>query len=97
MGKIDNEKRIVKLMVELYCRKELKADTLPEEYAELIAYAHARLDRCRFGEKKTSCKRCPIHCYARPRRELMRKIMRWAGPRMLWYEPKAAIAHMLGR
>ncbi|MBO5824973.1 MAG: nitrous oxide-stimulated promoter family protein, partial [Prevotella sp.] len=43
-----------------------------------------------------SCKKCHTHCYAPKEREAIRRIMRWAGPRMLLYAPVAAIRHLLG-
>ena len=95
--RIEAEKRIIGVMVRLYCRRRLHTVTLPPEYAELLAYAHRRLDRCRFGEAKTSCKRCPIHCYAPAKRSLMREVMRWCGPRMLFYHPLITLKHYLQR
>ncbi len=95
MNKIESEKRIVELMIRLYCRRKLHATELPAEYAELLAYAQKRLSLCRFGEKKTSCKRCPVHCYARDKRELMRQVMRWCGPRMLVYHPIITLKHYI--
>ena len=52
MNRIDREKQTVQMMIELYCRHRLKQNTIPEEYQQLIAYAHNRLSHCRFGEKK---------------------------------------------
>lgn len=95
-GRIEREKRVVAKMVELYCRKALGLNYVNDEYRELIEYAHARLDRCRFGAAKKACKRCPIHCYKPQMREKMRAVMRWAGPRMIIYDPLAAIRHLLG-
>lgn len=98
MTKIEKDKKIVRLMVEIYCRHHLHAKTMPEEYRHLIDYACRRLDRCcRFGAEKKACMRCPIHCYAPKERELIRKVMRWSGPRMIFYAPKATLMHMLGR
>lgn len=96
-GKIEKEKDTIRFMIDLYCRKKLKTTHMPEEYIELAEYATNRLDRCKFGDKKSSCKKCPIHCYKKDKREKIRTIMRWAGPRMLFYTPIAAIKHMLGR
>ncbi len=96
MTKIEKEKQTITLMVELYCKHKLHAKQMPEEYASFLEYAHKRLDHCRFGEKKTSCKRCPIHCYGKERREQARRIMRWSGPRMIFHAPVAAIKHMFG-
>lgn len=95
--KIEKEKEVVRLMIKLYCHKRLKLPYIPEKYAELTEYAIRRLDMCKFGNAKTSCKKCPIHCYKKDKREEIREIMRWAGPRMIFYAPTAAIKHLFGR
>lgn len=97
MTKIEREKRVVSHMIELYCKHNLKLSTITEEYKALEAYAHKRLDGCKFGEEKPACKRCPIHCYKPEMREKIRAVMRWAGPRMLIYDPIAAIRHLLNK
>lgn len=94
MRKIEKEKKTIDFMVRLYCRHKLKQSTLPAEYAELTEYAHARLDHCRFGEGKSSCKRCPVHCYGKAKREMVRQVMRWSGPRMFLYSPIEAFKHI---
>ena len=86
MSRIEREKQTVRKMIELYCRHHLHLDQMPEEY---------QLDHCKYGERKTACKHCPTHCYAPKEREAIRKVMRWAGPRMIWYAPKDAILHIL--
>lgn len=63
MSRIEREKRVVGMMVRLYCRKQEGNDCLCEECRALLEYAHARLEHCPFGERKTSCKHCKIHCY----------------------------------
>ena len=93
MNRIDIEKKTVQMMIEIYCRHHLKQTTIPEEYQQLIAYAHNRLSHCRFGENKNVCKKCPIHCYAPKERQQIREVMRWVGPRMMIYAPKATIIH----
>lgn len=97
MGKqrIINEKRTVGLMIRLYCRRKEKNDVLCPDCEELLRYAHARLDRCPFGEKKNSCKKCTVHCYKPAMRERMQLVMRFSGPRMLLYAPWEAIRHLL--
>ena len=97
MNKIDREKRVVSKMIALYCRKRLGAKEMPEEYRALEAYAHKRLDGCKFGNDKPACKRCPIHCYKPEMREKIRNVMRWAGLRMMIYDPVAAIRHLFNR
>lgn len=93
--RIAKEKRIVELMTRLYCRKKEMNTTLCADCKELLHYAHTRLDRCPFGEKKSSCKKCKVHCYKPAMREKMRKVMRFSGPRMILYAPWEAIKHLL--
>lgn len=95
--KIEKEKEVIRLMIKLYCYKKLKLSYIPKEYAELTEYAIRRLDMCKFGNAKSSCKKCPIHCYKKDKREEIREIMRWAGQRMIFFAPIAAIKHLLGR
>lgn len=97
MGSIKSEKRVVSRMIALYCKHKLKYQGVPAEYKELEAYAHKRLDGCKFGDKKPACKRCPIHCYRPDMRQKIRDVMRWAGPRMLIYDPIAAIKHLFNK
>ena len=92
---IDKEKATVALMIRLYCRRNEKNEHLCPECTELLSYAEARLDRCPFGESKPTCKKCPVHCYKPAMRERMRKVMRWAGPRMILYHPIEAIRHLM--
>jgi hypothetical protein len=95
--RIEREKEVVSKMIELYCRKRLGLSEIDEEYTALMEYAHRRLDGCKYGEKKPACKRCPIHCYKPEMREKIRAIMRWAGPRMMIYDPIAAIRHLFNK
>ena len=95
MNRIENEKKTVGLMIRLYCRHCEKNKSLCGDCAELLKYAEARLDRCKFGEEKPTCRKCPIHCYKPDMRERMRKVMRWAGPRMILYDPIEAIKHLI--
>lgn len=95
--RIEREKDVVDKMIRLYCIKKLGMQELNEEYKLLMEYSHRRLDGCKFGEKKPACKRCPIHCYKPDMREKIREIMRWAGPRMIIYDPIAAIRHILNK
>ena len=65
------------------------------ECAALLDYALRRLDSCRFGNGKPSCRKCPVHCYRADMRERIRTVMRWAGPRMIFHHPMAAARHLL--
>ena len=93
VNRIEWEKKTIRKMIELYCRRHLKQKTMPKEYELLAEYACQRLEHCKFGENKKSCGKCPVHCYAPQKRQQIREVMRWVGPRMLFYSPKDAILH----
>lgn len=95
MNRIEQEKVTVSQMIAIYCHSRHGTEKLCEQCKALEDYAHARLSHCKFGEDKTSCKKCPIHCYKPDMKEKMREVMRYAGPRMLWYHPAAAIRHLI--
>lgn len=94
-SRISKEKATVALMITLYCRRYEKNKALCPECTELLRYAEPRLDRCKFGDEKPTCKKCPIHCYKPAMRERMRQVMRWAGPRMILYHPIEAIRNLM--
>lgn len=48
-----------------------------------LRYAVARRLKCPLEEEKPTCKRCRIHCYAPPQRQLVREIMGYAGRRLI--------------
>ena len=93
--KREREKETVSLMVHLYCRKKHHSKTLCPDCAALDAYARCRSDRCPFMETKTFCSNCKVHCYKPDMREKIREVMRFSGPRMLFYHPIMAIRHVM--
>jgi len=96
MTRIEQEKKTVRQMIEIYCKRQQHTkDGLCDECSALLDYAFDRLDHCKFGEKKPTCKKCPIHCYKPAMREQMREAMRYAGPRMLWHHPLSTIKHLI--
>ena len=135
MNRIDWEKRTVRHMIELWCRKNHDGKTCREmgsmggglvsqggsgqrrhggqgshecqvghggpglcgECRELLEYSLARLDHCKFGNAKTKCHKCPVHCYRPDMREKIRTVMRFSGPRMLLYHPLEALRYLFSR
>ncbi|OHE62956.1 MAG: hypothetical protein A2Z99_00220 [Treponema sp. GWB1_62_6] len=98
--RIEEERRIVREMILLHCSRKHgipgRSGTAPcAGCRDLMDYADHRLAACRYGAAKTSCRRCPTHCYAPARREAIRIVMRYSGPRMLLLRPLAAIRHLL--
>lgn len=95
-GRLSREKRTLEAMVEIYCRAHhAPENSLCSECQALCEYALARLDRCPFGAEKTTCARCPIHCYKPAMRDQVKTVMRYSGPRMLRHHPILALLHML--
>ncbi|MBS4220202.1 nitrous oxide-stimulated promoter family protein [Bacillus sp. FJAT-49711] len=92
---IQKEKEIITKMIEWYCRKRHHFNGLCEECHELKEYALKRLSLCRFGEEKSACSNCKIHCYKPVYREKIKQVMRTAGPRMLLHHPVYSIQHLL--
>lgn len=96
MNRIESEKRVAGQMIAIYCRSHHGGkDALCGECRSLLEYAHGRLDRCPKGEGKGSCRKCEIHCYLPERREQIREVMRYVGPRMIFHHPGAALLHLL--
>ena len=82
-------------MIALYCRKQHGGKSLCAECAALDAYARQRSDRCPFMETKTFCSNCRVHCYRPEMREKIREVMRFSGPRMIFYHPVMALRHVM--
>jgi hypothetical protein len=97
IGRIEKEKRVVAFMVRLYCRRKEGNHKLCFGCNELIEYAKIRLDGCKFKDKKPACKNCTVHCYKPEMREKMRQVMRFSGPRMMFYAPKEFLRHIFKR
>ncbi len=93
--RIAREKETIRKMIALYEKQCPQASKEAGHYPALNDYADKRLDKCVFGEEKPACKQCPVHCYQPAKREEMKQVMRWAGPRMLWRHPILTIRHLI--
>jgi hypothetical protein len=92
--RLAREWKTVVAMVHIYCREQ-HGKSLCDECQGLMRYISLRLDRCRFGPDKPTCAKCPVHCYQRDRREQIKGVMRFSGPRMLWEHPWLSVCHLL--
>lgn len=106
--KREKEIKIISLMVRIYCRGNKhtcyknglfsvfgEAETiLCEECTKLLEYAIDRTKKCPFMETKTFCSNCKVHCYNKPEREKIKRVMRYAGPRLILYHPVLIIKHL---
>ena len=94
--RLAREWQTIAAMIRCYCRGHHATTTmLCLECQGLQDYAAVRLERCHFGSEKPTCVKCPVHCYQPARREQVRVVMRYAGPRMLWQHPILSLRHWL--
>jgi hypothetical protein len=95
-GRLDRERETIRIMIGMYCRRRHRAaEMLCTECGLLLAYAMERIDRCPYGYAKPACTNCPIHCYRPEMREQIRRVMRYAGPRMLPAHPILTVRHWI--
>lgn len=96
MSRIEKEKKTITSMINIYCRKKHgnKKGELCQECSELLEYAHKRLDFCKFGEEKSFCSKCQVHCYKKDMKIKIKEVMKFSGPRLLFYDPIQVIKHV---
>lgn len=95
-SRLKHEKLTVEIMVRMFCHGKHRTNQgLCEDCVKLLQYSEDRIDRCPFQLDKPACSKCTIHCYQKEERELIRKVMSYAGPRMIWSHPILAIQHIL--
>ena len=89
------EIRVVGLMIRVLCEKIHKtgAGMLCKDCQELLEYVTSRILNCPRMKEKTFCSVCSTNCYAPARREQVRQVMHFSGPRMLLRFPIASLRH----
>ena len=92
--KLQHERRIVADMIALYCRKKHSTKELCDDCRALLEYANSRTLHCPRMAEKTFCSQCKSHCYRQDMRERIREVMRFAGPRIIFHHPIAALRHL---
>lgn len=97
-----HEKYVVTKMIAIYCAGVHKTDALKngnlcDECKLLAEYVAERVDKCPFMQTKTFCSKCKVHCYSKENRDAIRRVMRYAGPRMIFYAPLMALRHAMGK
>jgi len=93
---ITRGKKTVAAMIKLYCQNfHGKKRLLCPECSDLLEYASSRLEVCPFKKNNLPCSKCPVHCYQLSKREEIRAVMRYSGPRMMYRYPVLAFFHLL--
>ncbi|WP_422484557.1 nitrous oxide-stimulated promoter family protein [Gudongella sp. DL1XJH-153] len=92
--KIQREKEIVSLMIDLYYKGNSNSFT-KTQYLELTDYCLSKVDNCPFIEKKTFCSSCSVHCYDEKHRGMIKAVMKYSAPRMILYHPLLMLRHTI--
>jgi len=94
--RIRRELKTVRAMIEIYCQRHHTArGRLCEDCHALGDYAQQRIERCPFGRGKPTCLNCTVHCFEKQKRDQIRTVMRYAGPRMPLRHPVLTVFHFL--
>lgn len=96
--KRNDEIQTIYQMIEIYCKGQKHqrfSNTLCPTCLELFEYAKFRINNCPKIESKTFCSNCSSPCYKPEKKENIRKVMKYAGPRMLFHHPILAIKHLV--
>lgn len=93
-GDKKDELRTLEAMLAIYCRARHGGAGLCASCRGLLDYARERLARCPHSPKP-ACRHCRTHCYAPGRREAIREVMRYSGPRLALRRPLLALRHFL--
>jgi len=89
----EEETGTVVKMIEIYCQGlHQTKQGLCKECEELLLYAKERLQKCPH-EIKPKCSDCKIHCYEVNKRNRIKEVMKYSGPRMLIRHPILAVKH----
>ena len=89
------EQQVISKMILIYCRGKHKSKQLCEECQQLLDYATEKIEKCPMMAEKTFCSGCEIHCYQAEKREQIKQVMRYAGPRIIFHHPILLIKHVM--
>ncbi|MBN1298806.1 MAG: nitrous oxide-stimulated promoter family protein [Actinobacteria bacterium] len=94
--RLAREKAAVKAMIVFYCKVHHAKGIVPcNDCENLINYAFLKLDKCSYIDNKPPCSKCRTHCYSNDKRNKIKAVMRYSGPRMLYAHPVLAIRYFL--
>jgi hypothetical protein len=76
--------KVLSAFIGCYCRGKhgTPKGRLCPGCSELLAYAELKRQKCPL-DPKPACKHCPIHCYSKERRALIREVMGYSGRRLM--------------
>ncbi len=93
-----DDSNTVETMIKIYCQgNHGTLGDVCDECLELTEYASSKLKNCKFGEKKPVCGKCTVHCYKPEMREKIKRVMRYAGPRMVYKHPIMMFKYIINK
>jgi len=92
---MERELKTVGIMIDMYCQHFHGSDQRCGDCEELFEYAAQRYLRCPFGKDKPVCAKCRIHCYQPEMMDKIRAVMKFSGPRMIFFHPILAMRHLI--
>lgn len=97
--RLEREKRIVNKMIKIYCKDNHQSNgsELCSECENLKDYAYKKLLRCPFAKDKPVCAKCKIHCYNIQKKEQVKEVMRYSGPKMIFKHPIDTIIYFYNK
>ena len=95
-SRAQRDKKTVTAMIRIYCAAHHgRHGELCSECRGLLEYSCSKIENCQLLGHKPTCAKCRIHCYDAVRREHIRQVMRYSGPRMIYRHPILAIRHLM--
>lgn len=95
---LKNEKRTVKAMIQIYCSAHHNyKNSLCPECLTVFEYAESRIDKCKFKSQNLVCSECKVHCFRPDKREKIKEIMKYSGPKMIWKHPVLAVRYLINK
>jgi hypothetical protein len=94
---MSTESKTVAAMVAIYCKGHhgKRDGKLCDGCHQLLDYANERVINCPYGIDKPACSACLVHCYKPEMRQRIARVMRYAGPKMVWRHPILAVLHLV--
>ncbi len=92
----DKKHMISEKMIKMYCKyNHSKSTELCYDCIDLMEYSKFRTSKCPYIGITLFCVNCPTPCYKVDYKEVMRKVMKYSGPRFLFKHPIYTISHVI--
>lgn len=91
----DLDEKTLQRMFLLYCRKHHNSISLCESCKSLLDYSLQRTKECKWKQQGRLCSNCDVHCFKESKRVEIRRIMKFAGPRLILSNPLLALRYLL--